>query len=201
MLHALDVSAFLCGNHSFFMCAFWSAFAHGVRRAQTGGGTARRMPREKRSIASFLNRALHGSSRRPVRAASLRAKEQKARIEKTGRLESALSLPKRIGIATKKSSTGAFFCGIGRLYGFYYNHRTQDLPAHIAAARTFFLCSEQGSGIKGQGTGNRDQGSGIRNFPFIPNSKFQIPHSTLFAIRLSELRISSAPLPIPVWPA
>ena len=43
--------------------------------AKGGGGTARQMPRGKRSNASFLNRALHGSSRRrPVRAATLRAK-------------------------------------------------------------------------------------------------------------------------------
>ena len=59
-------------------------FAHGVRRAQAGGGTARRMPRGKRSVASFLNRASHGSSRRPVRAATLRAKAfRKAHIKKT----------------------------------------------------------------------------------------------------------------------
>ncbi|MBQ7596986.1 MAG: hypothetical protein IJU56_00215 [Clostridia bacterium] len=61
-----------------FRVRFPEHLAHGVRRAQTGGGTARRTPREKRSAASFLNRALHGLSRRPVRAATLRAKEQKS---------------------------------------------------------------------------------------------------------------------------
>ena len=76
VLHALDVSAFICAKKMFFRVRFLEHLAHGIRRAQTGGGTARRMPREKRSVASFLNRAPHGLSRRPVRAATLRAKER-----------------------------------------------------------------------------------------------------------------------------
>ena len=92
VLHALDVSAFLCGNHSFFICAFWSAFAHGVRRAQTGGGIARRTPREKRSAASFLNRAPHGSSRRRLaRAASCAGRKARAKPTVTSRSAKAQS--------------------------------------------------------------------------------------------------------------
>ena len=67
-LHTLDVSAFTGGKYFFFMCAFRNALRTAFAVRRQAAGSCGRLPHEKRSIASFLNRASHGSSRRPVRA-------------------------------------------------------------------------------------------------------------------------------------
>ena len=118
-----------------FSSALFTAYlrtAFAVRRP--AAGPRGRLPREKRSAASFLNRASHGSSRRPVRAALLRAKAfRKAHIKKTWFPPFILTELWRFSLFSEK-------CGCGVCFAFTFALRFTTSPVIAQICVHFFIC-------------------------------------------------------------